>query len=167
MNRIVFVVFFSFILMLLGCSPNNNHEMMKKYSIDDFGCSVSIQPCQQTLSDLYKIALLSAEEKFIAETPVVLLLTADPINDEKKLTAVHSIPSIINMTGWMTGKNMYMGKIPVIFSKETLNKREVWRAETMVGLCAEAQMHWQLALTITLDDGTEKVLMYEVVSYRN
>jgi hypothetical protein len=167
MNRIVFVVFFSFILMLLGCSPNNNQEAVKKYAISDFGCSVSIQPCKQTVSDLYKIALLSAQEKFIAETPFVLLLTADLINDAKKLTTVHSIANIINITGWMTGKNMYMGKIPVNFSKETLSNRVVWRADAMVGLCTEAQMHWQLALTITLSDGTEKVLLYELVSYRN
>ncbi|WP_156812066.1 hypothetical protein [Idiomarina xiamenensis] len=48
---------------------------------------------------------------------------------------------------YLTGMNMYMGKLPVVWRTE---QQQGYQAELRLGLCAEPYMHWQLVIeTIT------------------
>ncbi len=51
------------------------------------------------------------------------------------------------VTGFMEGKSMYMGKIPLFFSTKINNGYK--EAKTMLGSCSEKEMIWLLQLTIT------------------
>ncbi len=57
-------------------------------------------------------------------------------------------PELEIMSAWLEGKTMYMGKIPVFFSRQ---HGSLWSSEVMVGACSDPVMEWQL--TVELGSG--------------
>jgi len=49
---------------------------------------------------------------------------------------------IINISGYMEGKNMFMGKIPLLFKSESI--KNTFSAETMLVACTEPKMEWRV-----------------------
>lgn len=65
-------------------------------------------------------------------------LLNDKIRSENSYTIV----------GYMEGKTMFMGKIPLFFTEEAKNNSSYFIAQTMLGSCSEDKMTWRLWLTI-------------------
>ena len=57
-----------------------------------------------------------------------------------------TIGSINNISGFLEGKDMFMGKVPVFFELDS--NGEYFVAETLLGSCSEEKMIWRLWLTI-------------------
>jgi hypothetical protein len=53
-----------------------------------------------------------------------------------------------SVVGYMEGKTMFMGKIPLFFNKEVKKNSAYFLAQTMLGSCSEDKMIWRLWLTI-------------------
>ncbi|WP_372760697.1 hypothetical protein [Pseudoalteromonas sp.] len=56
----------------------------------------------------------------------------------------------------LEGVTMYMGFIPQQFKRQG----NVWQSDTMVGICAENNMLWKLALTITNNTSLQSSTVY-------
>jgi hypothetical protein len=65
-------------------------------------------------------------------------LLNDKIRSENSYTIV----------GYMEGKTMFMGKIPLLFTDKAKNTPPYFIAQTMLGSCSEDNMTWRLWLTI-------------------
>lgn len=62
---------------------------------------------------------------------------------------------------WIEGKNMYMGKTPVIFDTEANNGGDV-SGLTFLGSCNLPEMTWQLNVQV-INEKTEHIKMYSVL----
>ena len=60
--------------------------------------------------------------------------------------------SIIKATAYLEGRDMFMGKVPVFF--ETMGKKNIYVAESLLANCSEEQMVWRLWITVQLAENT-------------
>lgn len=71
------------------------------------------------------------------------------------------------VSGYIEGKNMYMGKIPLFFSafdnenrpsknSDNQSKSFQYKSETLLGSCSEAKMIWRMWLTLTDEYGKKE-----------
>lgn len=58
----------------------------------------------------------------------------------------HSPKGSVEVSGYLEGKDMYMGKIPLFFTQDN---QQTHTASTMLGSCAEQEMIWRMWITIT------------------
>lgn len=70
-----------------------------------------------------------------------------PENEFAIFVGSENIDDRFKVTGYIEGKTMYMGKIPLFFSKEKNKGFKV--ANTMLGSCSDKVMVWILQLTVT------------------
>ncbi|WP_145925002.1 hypothetical protein [Pseudoalteromonas luteoviolacea] len=61
--------------------------------------------------------------------------------EEPFIITVKAQPGIDLNNAYIEGVSMYMGKIPITFTKVDSN---LWQAEVMVGACSLAEMQWQI-----------------------
>ncbi|MBU2115314.1 MAG: hypothetical protein KKE94_16245 [Gammaproteobacteria bacterium] len=76
-----------------------------------------------------------------------LRLTISPghVPVETALTLTLHAEGLISVTGELTGATMYMGTVPLRFSKMAENQ---WQAEFFLGACSDPAMQWQLLLQL-------------------
>ncbi|WP_371185313.1 hypothetical protein [Thalassotalea maritima] len=139
------------ILLALLWAVVNNHQSLPGLSDDrQFeGCDFQQGSCinQQWLAPIE----LSAEPDVIkSESEVVFYLVSERFDES------------VRIEGYLEGKDMYMGKIPLVFHF----RNGLFYAKTMIGACIEQSMIWQMQLTI--DDGSGHVssVSYEFMSYQ-
>ncbi|TWX57766.1 hypothetical protein [Colwellia hornerae] len=53
-----------------------------------------------------------------------------------------------SVAGYMEGKTMFMGKIPLFFNETVNSKHNGFVAQTMLGSCSADNMTWRLWLTV-------------------
>ena len=62
-----------------------------------------------------------------------------------------------SVVGYIEGKTMFMGKIPLFFNHQLQNnEHNQFIAETMLGSCSEDSMIWRLWLTLEMADVNNK-----------
>jgi hypothetical protein len=61
---------------------------------------------------------------------------------------------LVNVNGELSGVAMYMGKIPLRFSK----KNNSWQAEFLLGACTDPAMLWQIELELHFADGKKRMI---------
>ena len=71
--------------------------------------------------------------------------------------------SITNATAYLEGRDMFMGKVPVFF--ETIGKKNIYVAESLLANCSEEQMVWRLWITVELA-GKSKTFFVDFTSQR-
>ena len=69
---------------------------------------------------------------------------------ETALTLTLQAEGLISVTGELTGATMYMGTVPLRFSKTAENQ---WQAEFFLGACSDPAMQWQLLLQLHNSQG--------------
>ena len=112
------------LLVLLACQP---------IEIDDSMLVLYQQPA---------LAVQLSPAAAPVETPLQIIVQSD-----QPITAI---------SAELSGVSMYMGLIPLRFQKLNTNdsgNSEQWRAEFLLGACADPAMIWQLNLTLQLADG--------------
>lgn len=76
------------------------------------------------------------------ETPLILIVIADDISA---------------VSGNITGVSMYMGRIPLRFSRAS----EGFAADFLLGACTDPKMLWQLELEILYRDGKKHTVKHQ------
>jgi hypothetical protein len=82
------------------------------------------------------------------------VLTEHPFSIRVELKKDHllndnfSPKDLYSVVGYMEGKTMFMGKIPLFFSEDITTEQNYFVAETMLGSCSENNMVWRLWLTV-------------------
>lgn len=82
------------------------------------------------------------------------VLTEHPFDIRVELKKDHllkdnfSAEDSYSVVGYMEGKTMFMGKIPLSFTEDITTEKNYFVAETMLGSCSEDNMVWRLWLTV-------------------
>jgi len=123
-------------MLLAGCMP-----IEKQNPFIDPHCLLSQSQCQVTL------ALGTFDILFNVHTVV-------PEQEFKIIVKSKSPNKNLEIKGFLEGKDMYMGKIPLLF---TQNQPQIFSASTMLGSCSEKEMIWRMWLIIVDINHPEKI----------
>ena len=72
---------------------------------------------------------------------------------------------VINIAGYMEGKDMFMGKIPLFFNKtldKSTNKND-FISDTLLGSCTDEKMRWVVKVDASLEK-PDKTIIHEKFS---
>ncbi|PCI61007.1 MAG: hypothetical protein COB35_07480 [Gammaproteobacteria bacterium] len=135
MNK-TFYCFISIFGLIFACSPAKNHQNDSVVPLSQYQCLATQSHCNiETKQGVFSVTFDRKNIK--AEAPFKLLVSYKGTLQLKQVT------------GFMEGKTMFMGKIPLFFSQE--NKSH-YIAETMVVACTEPSMVWRMWFTADLYD---------------
>ena len=144
MKNYAYIILFLF--FLFGCKPNSNSVDLSQ----EIGCIYGQSNCQLT-SQFGALDLGFNVKYLVSETPF-----------EMHLTGGNKPFSVTN--AYMTGEDMYMGKIPLFFKQLSDG---AWAAQSMFGSCAQAQMTWRVWLTLESADAEVQTLNFTVESFQS
>lgn len=124
-------------------SPNQQTALLlgRKYKLISSECNSPTVECNPL--NHAQGAISFAVPKVTVETMIDTLFS--PVNDNRI--------QIKNIEAVLTGENMFMGKVPITFSKNEAG----WRSKFLLGMCSEKKMQWRMTLTITLHDNTKEM----------
>lgn len=117
---------------LVACNREVNEEPVYIEPV----CIATQSHCQVTtvLGDVF---VLFNVESVRTETPFEIVLSSDIFNEEIALSA------------YLEGKDMYMGKIPLFFTRENESSHQPsFKADALLGSCAEEKMQWRMWVTV-------------------
>ena len=106
-------------------------------------------------------------ESVVPEQPFIIV--AELMNS-KQHSKENSKENKYKITGYLEGKNMYMGKIPLFFSVFKAQKKtsdEEFRADVLLGSCSEHKMVWRMWLIISDDKGNNETVFVDFTSSRS
>lgn len=163
------------IMQLTGCSPQDKaNVMVRDNEIRSFQCLPQQSQCQFDLA-IGQIDVLFDVEKIVAEQSFNMQVN------------FHGAETLTNITGYLEGVDMFMGKIPLFIeqrktnaaidskvrvdikqpSKKIAQRKQTFQAEVLVGSCSAQQMTWRIWLTFTTNENKNYRKMLTVVSYRS
>lgn len=87
----------------------------------------------------------STSKLLLDDDGIRLTISPGHVPVETALTLTLRADGLIAVTGELTGKSMYMGTVPLRFSKTAENQ---WQAEFFLGACSDPAMQWQLFLQL-------------------
>lgn len=119
---------FILIILLSGCLPKNQQS-----TFIEPHCLNSQSQCL-IKTDISDFDILFNVKTVITEQEFNIIIKNNSLNENL----------VIN--GFIEGKDMYMGKIPLFFQK---NDKQIYIATTMLGSCSEEEMIWRMWLTVT------------------
>ena len=162
-NNLLSFLLFSSLIFLTSCDSSVNQ--LKKasstdiYTVDKLICSPLQSPCYiENLMGRFDVYILSNNLK--AETPFTIIVkhtknqkTIDVGGQGEAMgTHVEYLP-LKGLTGYMEAKDMFMGKIPVVFSAQD---NELFVTTTIVSACHMDKMMWELILTAEFESSTKE-----------
>lgn len=108
-----------------------------------FQCIPSQTACEVETSQGTFLVMFNTN-KLVTELPfkIQVALKSTALDAEQE----SSSPSL-SLAGYMEGKTMFMGKVPLFFTQDEQNKNN-FITETMLGSCTEEHMEWRLWLTV-------------------
>jgi hypothetical protein len=141
------VLFFILMGLLQGCLPKKQHVIYTEPH-----CLTSQSQCYITLE----------------QARFEILFNVDTVTPEQAFEIIvkgHSPEDNFLIKGYLEGKDMYMGKIPLFFEEDEQGN---FVASTMLGSCSEKQMIWRLWLSISNQDKPNKAqqVFIDFTSYR-
>lgn len=165
-------------LFLNACGPQKSSKVINPDSkARTPQCLAQQSPCQFDLG-AGQVQVLFDVNKVLAEQPFTMFVNYQ--GSEK----------IANITGYLEGADMFMGKIPLFIEQRLLSstvnkqalanipsptkqtaqhqqdKKQVFQADVLVGSCAAEQMTWHIWLTFTTMKNKIYHKMLTIVSYR-
>ncbi len=127
---------FSVVCLISACEPTQ--EQANSEPLEQFRCIASQTECN-VVTKLANFSIKFSQHQLTdnieAELPFTIELAV--IDEDKN--------SITNISAHMEGRDMYMGKVPVLF-KQNGNKT-TYLAETMLASCSGGKMVWRLWIT--------------------
>lgn len=168
------------ILFLTSCEPNSAVSRANvNQSAKSFACIAEQSPCVIELDDS-RVEVLFDSERLIAEQAFNMRVN------------YQGQAQILQVTGFLEGMSMYMGKIPLFLeprlispkdenevnmhistvsgeniSTENAQTLQSFQGEVLLGSCTEEVMTWRMWLIINTADNTEQRHMLTIKSYRN
>jgi hypothetical protein len=135
--------------ILYGCSPHKSEQSLTT----PFQCLKTQTRCE-VITEFGAFLIKFNVDKVLTEYPFTIQVsrvkkegTTENSNNETQL----------NVLGYMEGKTMFMGKIPLFFKiSEDYKEGNSFIAETMLGSCSEDVMTWRLWITLVNQEKTEK-----------
>ena len=134
------------ILLLVSCSKDNS----TKVEYQAFSCTEFQSICEKEFVE-GKLDIQFNVAKIMPETEVGIKLIS---------TIEKPIESI---TGFIEGKSMYMGKIPLLFSSID-NQGEV-QTTFMLGSCSDPNMTWRTWIEVNFKDGSKRTFFFDFASF--
>jgi len=166
------------LILLAACDPHQQNKTISDSSkIGTLQCLAQQSQCQFEVAN-GQVQVLFDVDKIVAEQSFNLVVI------------YHGSEKIANISGYLEGVDMFMGKIPLFIepyiSERTINNREltdsvlpvaenaqqplkkqqVFQAEVLVGSCSAEQMTWRLWLSFTISEEESYRKMLTLVSYR-
>lgn len=135
--------------ILYGCSP----KKVEQSPDIPFQC-INTQTRCEVVTEFGTVLVEFNVEKVLTELPfsIQVTLIKDAVVTESLISQNN-----LKVLGYMEGKTMFMGKIPLFFSAKDEGKQsEPHSAETMLGSCSEDKMTWRLWITLEKQDKTEQ-----------
>lgn len=127
--------------ILYGCSPKKPEQS----PAIPFQC-INTQTRCEVVTEFGTVLIRFNVEKVLTEFPFSIQITQ--INNTTMIEN-KMIEQKMKISGYMEGKTMFMGKIPLFFKREIKdNDNSPFIAETMLGSCSKDVMTWRLWLTI-------------------
>lgn len=140
MNKIGFILILS--ILLMSCI-----EPQKVQYIEPRCLSGQTQ-CYFD-SEFGQFSILFNVERALAERPFNVIVQLDT-------------PQNINISGHIEGRDMYMGKIPLIFDSK---KEMSYKAKVQFGSCGREKMIWRMWFILKNDNGDMKRFYTDFPSY--
>ena len=142
------------IVTLMACTPSKKSET---FSVDP-QCLKNQSKCVVE-TKFGKVHILFNKNKILTEDPFNIYLMLEDLNLVKDRLVKNNKPKVkykfSTISSYMEGKEMFMGKIPIMFSSS--NQENVMVAETLLGSCSEEKMVWRLWLTFFFDIDNENI----------
>lgn len=134
---------------LYGCSPKKPEQS----PAIPFQC-INTQTRCEVVTEFGTVLIRFNVEKVLTELPFSIQITR--INDTNA-GENNKNENKMNISGYMEGKTMFMGKIPLFFNREIKgNDNSAFITETMLGSCSKDVMTWRLWLTIEKQGKSDK-----------
>ena len=144
----IYTLFTITLFICMACMPAKKNKL------------VSVEPqCLKSQSQCIvetkfgKVSVLFNKGKVFTEEPFNIYLMLEDINvreqslvQNKKAKLTYKISKI---NSYMEGKEMFMGKIPVMFSPS--GQDNMLATEALLGSCSQKQMVWRLWLTVLFE----------------
>ena len=125
-------------LPLMACSPQEKKSLALSKPI----CLSTQSECQIQTS-FGTLSVLFDRERITPEVEFSIFVGNKQLNT----------PIIV--TGYMEGKSMYMGKIPLFFSQQPT--QGMYMTNTLLGSCTDKKMEWLLHLNIKPLDADKNI----------
>jgi hypothetical protein len=138
-------IIFFFLSVCLGCSQDKKQSD----TIIPFQCINDQSRCEVS-TKFGKVIVKFNVEKVITELPFNIRVEFK--KDHLLSDNTHS-QYLNSVAGYMEGKTMFMGKIPLFFNHQLgSNEDNQFIAETMLGSCSEDRMTWRIWITLEMND---------------
>jgi len=128
-------------VLLSACKPVVKSSQVIAPNMPVPKCIASQSHCEisnEAASYSVKFSQLEISDNIITEQPFVIELT--PLANKIKRA------NISKVSGYLEGKDMFMGKVPVFFEQDTTGNR--YLAQTLLANCSEDQMIWRLWIKV-------------------
>lgn len=119
---------FILIFLLSGCLPKNQQS-----TFIEPHCLVSQSQCQ-IKTEIGAFDILFNVDTVITENEFNIIVKSYSLNED------------LEIKGFLEGREMFMGKIPLFFKK---SNEQSFITSTMLGSCSEEEMIWRMWLTVT------------------
>ena len=151
--------FIGFLLLISACKPASEQGSVNilkplvplcitsqsQCQVNTKLANFSIKFSQQHLSDKVKTEL-----PFFIELAELIELTESAESPQaEQITKKNTT----NITAYLEGKDMFMGKVPVFF--EQSGKEGVYLAQSLLASCSDEQMVWRLWITADISGKTQ------------
>jgi hypothetical protein len=134
----------AFIFCITGCEQKMSSPMSNTTKTISPSCLSWQNNCSLSIND-HQLLVLFGVKNIEPEEAFNIYLQGD---DTIKLRSI---------TGHAEGVNMYMGKIPLFFTRSPSNPQK-FTANSQFGSCSEPQMTWRLVLNISYIDEQEQLV---------
>ncbi|MCJ8296076.1 MAG: hypothetical protein MJK15_16860 [Colwellia sp.] len=152
-----------FLLLLSACQPVSELDSVNGFNTLVPLCITSQSQCQvntELANFSIKFSQQQLSDNVKTELPFLIELTelAETVQSEQVTKQ-----SITNISAYLEGKDMFMGKVPVFF--EQSGKEGVYSAQSLLASCSEEHMDWRMWITIELK-GQEQTFFVDFTSQR-
>jgi len=141
----IYTLFAATIFILIACTPSKKNTTV---SVEP-QCIKSQSKCSVE-TKFGKVNILFNKDKVFTEDPFNIYLMLEDKYLVKERLVKNKEPNvkynISSVKGYMEGQEMFMGKIPVMFSP--FRQENLMVAETLLGSCSKEKMVWRLWLTV-------------------
>lgn len=154
------------LLLISACNPISKNDSSITANVLVPKCIGSQSRCEvsvDTATFSIKFSQHQVSDNIKTELPFFIELTQLPQKNSKQNAKQDINQSIINVSAYLEGKDMFMGKVPVFFQK--MDNDSSYSAQSLLASCSEEQMIWRLWVTIEMT-GKTKTFFVDFTSQR-